>query len=146
MGTDTVYFTSALFRFDKDVNIDNLSSADPSKFSVSPTGVVTNITIDNTGSGYSSAPTVTLSGEEGSTATATATIGAVGSATDGHLSGITVNYAGANYKTAPTVTITGGGGSGAAATATISGDSKEIIVRVVSGTRPGFPTNTLGYH
>ena len=64
------------------------------------------------GSGYSSAPTVTISGD-GSGATATATV------SGGAITGITINAKGTNYTKA-NVIITGGGGSGGAARAVIA--------------------------
>tara|TARA_R100000234_G_scaffold101026_1_gene70050 strand:+ start:700 stop:3834 length:3135 start_codon:yes stop_codon:yes gene_type:complete len=73
--------------------------------------VVTSITVTNGGSGYTSAPTVSISGTG---ASATATIA------NGSVTAITVNDGGYNFSSAPTVTISGGGGSSAAATAAIS--------------------------
>ena len=68
------------------------------------------------GSGYTSAPTVTLTGGGGSGATATATI--VGDA----VTSITITNFGTGYTTAPTVAFSGGGGgSGATATTTLGG-------------------------
>ena len=62
------------------------------------------------GSGYGSAPSVTIAGS----ATGTATINS-----DGEVNGIAVTAAGGSYTSAPAVTFSGGGGSGATATATI---------------------------
>jgi hypothetical protein len=75
---------------------------------------VSSITIDNAGSGYTSVPTVTISGGGGTGATATATI------FNGSIQTITVTNIGANYDTVPTVTVTGGGGTGASLTAVLS--------------------------
>lgn len=82
--------------------------------------VVKHITVTNGGSGYTSAPTVTINGGGGSGATAEATIsgGAVTAITV--TSPGTLTTAGPYYTSAPTISITGGGGSGAAATATIT--------------------------
>ena len=80
---------------------------------------VTGITVDTGGSGYTAAPTVTLSAPNeptGVQATATATIGG----TNGdEVTSITITNAGSGYATVPTVTLTGGNGSNAAATAAI---------------------------
>jgi hypothetical protein len=67
------------------------------------------------GAGYSTAPTVTLSGGGGATATATVSGGVV--------TAVTVTNTGSSnfYNTIPTVTLSGGGGSGAMAQAIISG-------------------------
>ena len=64
------------------------------------------------GSGYTSAPTVTITGD-GTGATATATVAG------GAVTGITITAKGTNYTKAH-VTFTGGGGSGAAARAIIA--------------------------
>ncbi|WP_126653630.1 hypothetical protein [Chryseobacterium aureum] len=70
-------------------------------------GAVTGITINNGGSGYTSAPTVNFYGggpvvNGGSKARATATI------TGGVVTGITINSGGSGYTSAPTVTVSGG--------------------------------------
>lgn len=64
------------------------------------------ISITNPGSGYTSAPLVTVSGG-GGIATATATIDT------GSINSILITDAGSGYTTAPTVTISGGNGSNA---------------------------------
>jgi FtsP/CotA-like multicopper oxidase with cupredoxin domain len=80
---------------------------------VSDLGVVTGVTLTDAGSGYTAAPTVTISSVgAGAGATATAALtGAVG--------GLTIVQAGIGYNDPVTVSITGGGGTGAAATATL---------------------------
>ena len=77
-------------------------------------GAVTSIAVTAGGSGYTSAPTVVLTGGGGSGATATATI------TANAVTSVAVNLNGSGYTSAPIVTFTGGGGTGAAATATIT--------------------------
>lgn len=62
------------------------------------------------GSGYVSAPTVTISGGGGSGATATAVIGTTGVA-KGTVTGITVTNPGSGYASTPTITLSGGGAS-----------------------------------
>ena len=62
------------------------------------------------GTGYTTAPTVAITGGGGTGATATATISA------GKVSSITLTAGGTGYTTAPTITLSGGGGSGATAT------------------------------
>lgn len=84
---------------------------------------VKDITVVDPGNGYTSAPTVTFSSENGTAATATATIDIA----TGKLKSIVLNrdlagikfYDEGDYSTPPTITITGGGGSGAKATANI---------------------------
>lgn len=65
------------------------------------------------GTGYTSAPTVTLSGGGGTGATATATV------SGGAVTGITITSGGSGYTSAPTVSF-GGPGTGATATAALS--------------------------
>lgn len=72
---------------------------------------VSGIVIDNAGAGYKTAPTATLSGGDGTGATA----GAVTLSTGGAIDSIIVDTHGTGY-TAATVALTGGGGSGATAT------------------------------
>ena len=78
-------------------------------------GVVSAITVNTGGSGYTTAPTVSFSGGGGSGATATATI------SGGAVTGFTITNCGSGYTAAPTVSFSGGGGSGAAATAVMPG-------------------------
>ncbi|RKR80767.1 putative outer membrane starch-binding protein [Mucilaginibacter gracilis] len=78
---------------------------------------VNSVTITNAGTGYTVAPTVTITGG-GATKAATATT----TLTSGKITAITITDPGAFYTSAPTVTITSanGVGSGGAATVTIS--------------------------
>jgi uncharacterized repeat protein (TIGR01451 family)/fimbrial isopeptide formation D2 family protein len=70
---------------------------------VNAAGQITGIVITNPGSGYTSAPTVTITTNgTGSGGTATATING-----SGDVSGITVNDAGTGYTTTPLITIIG---------------------------------------
>lgn len=62
-------------------------------------GFVTSIAVTDGGNGYTTAPTVTISGGGGSAATATATV------SGGAVTGITVVSAGGGYTSIPTVTI-----------------------------------------
>ena len=75
---------------------------------------VSAITIANAGTGYTSVPTITISGGSGSGATAVATI------LNGQITTVTITNIGTNYIISPTVTLTGGGGSGASLTASLS--------------------------
>ena len=93
--------------------------------------LVTSYTVTNGGSGYTSAPTVTLSGGDGSGASATAVVN------NGVVTAVNVVNTGNGYQSAPTVSISGGGGSGATATAqvTITG------VAAPSPSNPSDPNN-----
>jgi len=86
---------------------------------------VTSIAVTNGGSGYTSAPTVSITGS-GNGATATATI------SGGAVTAITVTNGGDGYSSAPTVSFTGGGGSSAAATAN-TGTLKNPVVAELEG-------------
>jgi hypothetical protein len=104
------------------------------------TGQIIGFTITNPGSGYTNAPTISISSGTGASAEALFS-GRV-------LTGITITNQGNNYTSPPTVNIIGGGGSGATATAVISngkltginitnqgsGYTSAPFVEIVSGT------------
>jgi hypothetical protein len=71
---------------------------------------VQSITVFYGGSGYEVAPTVTITGDDSTSATATATI------SGGAVTSITVTGIGFGYSTTPTVTITGGKADGSTPT------------------------------
>lgn len=77
-------------------------------------GQLIHIAVKTGGSGYTSNPTVTISGGGGTGATATAV------RTGNVVTGFTITNSGASYTSTPTVSITGGGGSGATADAHIN--------------------------
>ncbi len=77
-------------------------------------GQVLGIEVTNGGSGYTSAPTVTIHGD-GQDANATATV------SGGAVTAITMDQNGSNYTSVPAITLTGGGGSGATAQAVLGG-------------------------
>ena len=78
-------------------------------------GVSPNIVITNGGSGYSSAPSVTIGGGSGSGATATAVVNAAGAVVS-----VVLTAAGSGFKAGDTLTVTfGGPGTSAAATAIV---------------------------
>ena len=72
------------------------------------------IKVVNAGSGYTTEPTVQITGGGGTGAIATATVSA------GKVSAITLTSGGTGYTTAPTITLSGGGGSGATASALLA--------------------------
>jgi FtsP/CotA-like multicopper oxidase with cupredoxin domain len=76
-------------------------------------GPLSGITVTNGGSGYTSAPGVSITGGGGT--------GAVGTAEISGVTGVTISNGGNSYVNPPAVTFTGGGGTGAAAQAQISG-------------------------
>ena len=78
-------------------------------------GGVVSVYVQNAGTGYTSAPTVTFTNPVGATgAAAFATIGASGTVTS-----VVMTSVGSGYLTVPNVVLTGGGGTGAAAAAVI---------------------------
>lgn len=88
-----------------------------------PSGVSA-ITVSNGGSGYTSAPTVTLTGD-GSGAEATATV------LEGVVTAVTVTKGGYGYTSAPTVAFSGGGGTGAVATASIASVANPVVAELL---------------
>jgi hypothetical protein len=90
----------------------------------SPYGTVIKINVTNQGSGYSTAPTVTLVTASGRDATATAVLGS--GSTAGKVIRVDVTNGGVGYQTAPAVQFTGGGGSNAAAVAVIEADVDKV--------------------
>ncbi len=74
---------------------------------------VMSIAVTDGGSGYTTAPNVTISGGGGAGAQATATV------FEGKVTAVTLTALGANYTSQPTVSFSGGG-SGAAATAELA--------------------------
>jgi hypothetical protein len=94
-------------------------------------GGVGQIGLTNRGSGYTTAPAVTISAPNqtnGVQATAVATI------TANTVSSISITNGGSGYTSAPTVTITGGGGSGATAIAQLLTFTKgALAIQVTNG-------------
>lgn len=75
---------------------------------------VASATVGAGGTGYTSAPTVTISGGGGTGATAVATI------SGGAVTAVTITNPGIGYTSAPTIAFSGGAGSGATATAVLT--------------------------
>jgi hypothetical protein len=93
-------------------------------------GVVTGFTLTNPGYGYTSAPTITLSGGGGSGASAQA-IGAL------FVTSATITNGGLGYTSAPTLNFTGGGGSGAGGYTAVSGGAVDQIT-ITTEDYPGY--------
>lgn len=81
---------------------------------VATVGSLDGITVTAGGSGYTTAPTVTLTGGGGSGAAAVAVL------EDDEVVAINITNPGTGYTSAPTVGFTGGAGAGAAATAAVN--------------------------
>jgi hypothetical protein len=88
---------------------------------------IAGLSLTHAGSGYTSAPTVSITGGGGTGATATATING------GVVTGFTLTNAGTGYTSMPTVSISGGGGTGAAA---------RVVFRSIPGEGVNPPTTT----
>lgn len=112
---DPIYVT---FRYPKELS--PYQPAIPASFTLSVT---------NGGSGYTTAPTVAISGGGGSGAAATATVAASGSVTS-----LTLTNPGTGYTAAPTVTLAGGDGAGATAVATFTAaqPAKSAVVETMA--------------
>jgi hypothetical protein len=76
-------------------------------------GPIAAINVTNGGSGYTSAPTVSITGGGGSNATATATV------ENGAVTAVTVTDPGYGYSSGVSVSFSGGGGTSAAASAVV---------------------------
>ncbi len=92
-------------------------------------GCVTAITVTTQGTGYTSAPTVTLSGGSGVGAQATAVLGTGANA--GKVVSVIVAEPGSGYTAAPTVAFSGGGGTGAAATASYGTVGNAVVAELI---------------
>ena len=106
-------------------------------------GYITEIFLNDDGSGYTSTPTVAISTAPsgGTDATAVAITTTRNNITS--IKEVLITNAGAGYTLAPTITFSGGGGTGAAATCGINTSSKGVISIVVSGGGAGYSTTPL---
>ena len=106
------------------------------------TGSISEIFLNNDGSGFSSAPLVSISTSpntlSGSDATAVAFTTSRANITS--VEKILITNAGFGYTEAPTITFTGGGGTGAAATCSINTSSNGVIKYIVTDGGIGFGT------
>ena len=84
-------------------------------------GRLTQIILDDGGTGYTSTPTVSFTGGGGSGATAGCEIGG------GAVTKVYIQNAGTGFTSAPTVVFTGGAGSGASATAIADSLADEMV-------------------
>lgn len=91
---------------------------------------VARVHVTNSGRGYTTAPTVTFSGGNGTDAQATAVLE---NGVDNGIGRIDVTARGAGYTSIPAVVITGGGGTGAQAHAILEGQTVTRIELSASG-------------
>jgi len=95
-------------------------------------GNVVVISVSNPGSGYTSAPNVTITGGGGNNATATAILGS------GIVTSIALTEAGSGYTSPPTITISGGGGNNATAVAGFLSFAKGSVGILVTAGGSGY--------
>ena len=106
------------------------------------TGGVSQIFLNNDGSGYTSTPTVTFSAPQSgiNTATAVAITTSVGNVQS--IYRIEITNSGIGYTVAPTITFSGGGGTGAAATCSINQTTEFNVNRIrIDNEGKGYPTS-----
>lgn len=124
--TEGNYYIRYQEDFDENLMANQLSAFEyslPAPFYGQTNGTVLDIAVTAGGSGYTSAPTVVLSGGGfSSTAVAVATIAA------GQVVSVSVTNPGVGYTSVPTVSFTGGAGTGATATAQIYAFSSITIL------------------
>lgn len=140
-GPQRVFGQIALDDFDKCTNSASLSFVMPALQNRSLVGQnvtfgtkvsrVTHISVSAGGTGYTTAPTVAITGGGGTGATATAYV------SGGVVTGVVVTSGGSGFTSIPTVSFSGGGGSGAAATAVYNPNI--VPVTVISAT--ALPAN-----
>ena len=106
------------------------------------TGGVSQVFLNNDGSGYTSTPTVTFSAPQSgiNTATAVAITTSVGNVQS--IYRIEITNSGIGYTVAPTITFSGGGGTGAAATCSINQTTEFNVNRIrIDNEGKGYPTS-----
>ena len=106
------------------------------------TGFISEIFLNNDGSGFTGTPTVAIStspsGLVGDNATAVAITTTRANITS--VEKILLTNAGANYTSPPIITISGGGGTGAAATCSINTTSRGVVRFTMTDNGVGFGT------
>ena len=110
-------------------------------------GAVTEVFLNNDGSGYQTAPTITFSSPPVGFITATAVGITTRVANVQSLLRIELTNAGSGYVTPPTITISGGSGTGAAATCSIGGTLFSVSSLSITDRGNGYasaPVITIG--
>jgi hypothetical protein len=103
------------------------------------TGALGGIYLLSGGSGYTSAPTVTITPATGNTPTTPAAATAIIDPLSGAVVGFNVTSHGAGYTAAPTVALSGGGGGGAVAASGLAWSP--VVITVPYGTTGGLKIN-----
>ena len=110
-------------------------------------GAVTEVFLNNDGSGYQTAPTITFSAPPVGGVTATAVGITTRVANVQSLLRVELTNAGSGYVTPPTITISGGSGTGAAATCSIGGTLFSVSSLSITDPGNGYasaPVVTIG--
>ena len=110
-------------------------------------GAVTEVFLNNDGSGYQTAPTITFSAPPVGGVTATAVGITTRVANVQSLLRVELTNAGSGYVTPPTITISGGSGTGAAATCSIGGTLFSVSSLSITDRGNGYasaPVVTIG--
>ena len=110
-------------------------------------GAVSEIFLNNDGSGYQTAPTITFSAPPAGGTTATAVGITTRVANVQSLLRVELTNAGSGYVTPPTITISGGSGTGAAATCSIGGTLFSVSSLSITDPGNGYasaPVVTIG--
>ena len=103
-------------------------------------GSITEIFLNNDGSGYVSTPTVTFSGPNSGINTATAVAITTSRVNVQSVLRLELTNGGSGYTTPPTITISGGGGAGAAATCSVGGTEFSVSSISVTDEGRGYST------
>lgn len=135
VGNGTTTGLSAFRRAGPDLGVTPRLLCAPGYTHQSAGNGVERITVTGGGSGYTTAPTVTLTGGGGTGAAATATVAG------GVVTAVTVTNHGTGYTSAPTVSFSGGGGgTGAAATAAVG-----VLANAVCAALPAICSRLLAH-
>ena len=103
------------------------------------TSAVSQIFLNNDGSGYTSTPTVTFSEPPSGGIRATAVAITTSIANVQSIKRLEITNGGSGYITPPTITFSGGGGTGAAATCSIGGTEFSVSTLVITNAGLGYP-------
>jgi hypothetical protein len=103
------------------------------------TNAVSQIFLNNDGSGYTSIPTVTFSEPPSGGIRATAVAITTSIANVQSIKRLEITNGGSGYITPPTITFSGGGGTGAAATCSIGGTEFSVSTLVITNAGLGYP-------
>jgi hypothetical protein len=109
-------------------------------------GAISEIFLNNDGSGYSSTPIVTFSDPSsfqsgGKTAEAVAITTNIGNVQS--IQRLEITNSGSGYVTPPTITISGGGGSGAAATCSVGATQFSVSEIEITGSGRGYTASPI---